>query len=131
MKEKELIKVGKYNSKFNEILGLDIKNFEIYRSKGLRSHMIKRNHFNCLKYIDYIPDIILKPDYIGVNPNEQGISIELIKKYADNVLIGIKLDTDGEYLYVSTMHEVQQSKISRRLYSGRVKEFSVDTEEEE
>ena len=67
MKEKELIKVGKYNSKFNEILGLDIKNFEIYRSKGLSSHMIKRNHFNCLKYIDYIPDIILKPDYIGVN----------------------------------------------------------------
>lgn len=131
MKEKELIKVGKYNSKFNEILGLDIKNFEIYRSKGLPSHMIKRNHFNCLKYIDYIPDIILMPDYIGVNPNEQGISIELIKKYADNVLIGIKLDTDGEYLYVSTMHEVQESKISRRLYSGRIKEFSVDNEEEE
>ncbi len=111
MKEKELIKVGKYNSKFNEILELDIKNFEIYRSKGLPSHMIKRKHFNCIKYIDYIPDIILKPDYIGVNPNEQGISIELIKKYADNVLIGIKLDTDGEYLYVSTMHEVQESKI--------------------
>ncbi len=131
MKEKELIKVGKYNSKFNEILGLDIKNSEIYRSKGLPSHMIKRHHLNCLKYIDYIPDIILKPDYIGVNPNEQGISVELIKKYADNVLIGIKLDTDGEYLYVSTMHEVQESKISRRLYSGRIKEFSVDTEEEE
>lgn len=131
MKEKELIKVGKYNSEFNKILGLDIKNFEIYCSKGLPSHMIKRNHFNCLKYIDYIPDIILKPDYIGVNPNEQGTSIELIKKYADNVLIGIKLDTDGEYLYVSTMHEVQESKISRRLYSGRIKKFSVDTEEEE
>lgn len=131
MKENELIKVEKYNSKFNEILGIDIKNFEIYRSKGLPSHMIKRHHFNCLKYIDYIPDIILKPDYIGVNPNEQGISIELIKKYADNVLIGIKLDTDEEYLYVSTMHEIQESKISRRLYSGRIKAFSVDSEEEE
>ena len=125
----ELLKVGKYNSKFNEILGINIKDLEIYRSKGLPSHMVKRKHFKCLKYIDYIPDIILEPDYIGVNPNESGVSMELIKRYADNVLIGIKLDTDGEYLYVSTMHDVQESKISRRLHSGRLKEFFVDNEE--
>lgn len=81
--------------------------------------------------IDYIPDIILKPDYIGVNPNEQGLSVELIKKYADNVLIGIKLDAEEEYLYVSTMHDVQEIKISRRLHSGRIKVFSVDDEERE
>ena len=125
----ELLKVGKYNSKFNEVLGINIKDLEIYRSKGLPSHMVKRKHFKCLKYIDYIPDIILEPDYIGVNPNESGVSMELIKRYADNVLIGIKLDTDGEYLYVSTMHDVQESKISRRLHSGRLKEFFVDNEE--
>ena len=44
------------------------------------------------------PDIITAPNYIGVNPHEQGVSIEFIKKYADNVMIGIKLDMDGEYL---------------------------------
>ena len=79
-----------------------------------------------LRYIDYIPDIILEPDYIGVNPNEQGLSIELIKRYADNVLIGVKLDAEKEYLYVSTMHDVQEAKITRRLHSGRIKAFSVD-----
>lgn len=124
--KEELFKVGEYNPKFNDILGIDIDNLEIYRSKGLRSHMVKRKHFNCLKYIDYIPDIILNPDYIGVNPNEQGTSIELVKRYADNVMIGIKLDTDGDYLYISTMHDVQESKIVRRLHSGRLKEFFVD-----
>ena len=86
---------------------------------------------NCVPQAKQEEQKIGKPDYIGINPNEPGISIELIKKYADNVLIGIKLDTDGEYLYVSTMHEVQESKISRRLYSGRIKEFSIDTEEKE
>ena len=125
MNEKEeLLKVGKYNPKFNEVLGIKIEELEIYRSKGLPSHMVKRKHFKCLKYIDYIPDIILEPDYIGINPNEQDTSIELVKKYADNVMIGIKLDTDGKYLYVSTMHDIQESKISRRLHSGRLKEFS-------
>lgn len=127
--KEELLKVGKYNPKFNDILGIDIKDFEIYRSKGLPSHMVKRKHYNCLKYIDYIPDIILEPDYIGMNPNEAGKSIELIKRYENNVLVGIKLDSDGEYLYVSTMHDVQESKIIRRLHSGRIKEFSIDKDE--
>ena len=44
-------------------------------------------------------------------------------------MIGIKLDTAGEYLYVSTMHDVQESKISRRLHSGRIKKFSVYNED--
>lgn len=127
--KEELLKVGKYNPKFNDILGIDIKDFEIYRSKGLPSHMVKRKHYNCLKYIDYIPDIILEPDYVGMNPNEAGKSIELIKRYENNVLVGIKLDSDGEYLYVSTMHDVQESKIIRRLHSGRIKEFSIDKDE--
>lgn len=128
--KEELLKVGKYNPRFNDILGIDIKDLEIYRSKGLPAHMLKRKHFKCLKYIDYIPDIILEPDYIGRNPNEADNSIELIKRYSDNVMIGIKLDTDGEYLYVSTMHDVQESKILRRLHSGRIKEFSLDNVEE-
>lgn len=128
MEEKiELLKVGKYNPKFNDILNIEMKELDIYRSKGLPAHMLKRKHYKCLKYIDYIPDIIEKPDYIGINPNEQGMSIELVKRYRDNVMIGIKLDTDGEYLYVSTVHNIQESKIPRRLHSGRLKEF-VDNE---
>lgn len=130
-KGNKLLKVGEYNSRFNDILGINIGNLEIYRSKGLRSHMVKRKHFKCLKYIEHIPDIILKPDYIGINPNEYGTSIELVKKYADNIMIGIKLDIDGEYLYVSTMHDIQESKIIRRLHSGRLKEFFVDKENEQ
>ena len=126
----ELLKVGRYNTKFNKILGLDIEDkIEIYRSKGLPAHMVKRKHFKCLKYIDYIPEIISAPDYIGINPNESGTSFELIKKYADNVLIGIKLNMDGKYLYVSTMHDIQESKIQRRLFSGRIKKLVIDKTE--
>lgn len=125
--EENIFKVGTYNKSFNKILGLDIDELDIYRSKGLPTHMLKSKHFKALKYIDYIPDIINNPDYIGINPNENGTeSIELIKRYKDNILIGIKLDKENEYLYVSTMHDIQESKISRRLYSGRIKEFCVD-----
>lgn len=122
-----LIKVGEYIEQFNYILGIDIECKDIFRSKGLPAHMVNRKHGNCLKYIDYILDIICNPDYIGINPNENGEdSIELIKRYKDNILIGIKLDKSNNYLYVSTMHDVQESKIQRRLHSGRIKEFIID-----
>lgn len=126
-----VLKVGKYNAKFNDILGLNIEEVDIYRSKGLPTHMVKSKHFRALKYIDYIPEIIEQPDYIGVNPNENGTeSVELIKRYKDNILVGIKLDEENGYLYVSTMHDIQEGKINRRLHSGRIKPFSVDTKDE-
>lgn len=125
--DESLIRVGEYTEAFNELLGIDIKVKEIYRSKGLPTHMVKSKHYNALQYIDYIPEIINNPDYIGINPNEkEGESIELIKRYKDNILVGIKLDKDENYLYVSTMHDVQESKIQRRLHSGRIKKFEVD-----
>lgn len=127
--KQDLLKMGTYNPAFNKILGIDIQEKEIYRSKGLPAHMIKRKHEKCLKYIDFIPDIIANPDYIGINPNESNAkSIELIKRYKDNVMIGIKVEPENKYLYVSTMHDIQESKIQRRLFSGRIKEFSVDSE---
>ena len=122
MDDKTLLKMGEYNPLFNQILGININVKDIYRSKGLTNHMIKHRHEKCLKYIDYIPDIIKNPDYIGINPNENGNdSIELIKCYKDNVMIGIKVDASGDYLYVSTMHDIQEQKIKRRLHSGRIK----------
>ena len=126
----KLLRVGKYNLVFNDILGINISDFDMYRSKGLPAHMLKRHHEKCLKYIDYIPDIIQNPDYIGVNPNETEVqSIELIKRYRDNILIGIKLDKANDYLYVSTMHDISESKIQMRLFSGRFKEFNIDKPE--
>lgn len=126
----QLIKVGEYLDKFNCILGISIEEKEIYRSKGLPTHIVKRKHYKVLKYIDYIPEIIATPDYIGINPNENGTqSIELVKRYKDNVLIGVKVDKENEILYVSTMYDIQESKIQRRLFSGRLKEVSVDKDE--
>ena len=121
MSNKMLI-MGEYKPMFNDVLGISIEPQIIFRSAGLLAHMIKRKHFKCLRYIDFIPDIIANPDYIGINPNEKdGESIEFIKRYGVNVLVGVKLDSKNNYLYVSTVHDIQESKLERRLYSGRIK----------
>ena len=127
-----LLVVGRYNPLFDEILDINMPYSDdtIYRSRGLPAHMLKSRHERCLRYIDYIPEIISHPDYIGVNPNETECSIELVKKYRENILIGIKLDKNEKYLYVSSMYDVPESKVQRRLHSGRLKVFSVDDDSE-
>ncbi|NMM61166.1 hypothetical protein HBE96_00295 [Clostridium sp. P21] len=122
----KLIEVGEFYQELNDVIGSKLPLKKIYMSKGLSSHMIKRKHFCALKHINDISDIIKKPDYIGINPNEDGDTVELIKVFDKNILVGIKLDIENDYLYVSTMHDIPQSKLDRRLYSGRIKEFFID-----
>lgn len=71
--------VGKYDSRFNEILNVNYESLDIYSSDGLPIHMKKRKHDNCLKYIENIPEIIIIQNLIiqimssplGVRPHEQ------------------------------------------------------------
>lgn len=126
MDEDKLIEVGEFYQELNDIIGSDLPLQKIYRSKGFPSHLIKRKHFNCLKHIDFIPDIIENPDYVGINPNEDGETIELIKVLDKNILVGIKLNIDENYLYVSTMHEIQEPKLQRRIHGGRIKKVNID-----
>ncbi len=124
-KVNNLIKVGTYNPNFNFILDININISDIYLSRGLKKHLIKRKHFNVLKYLPKIPEIIKNPDYIGINPNEKNESIELIKKYEKNILVGIKIDVANDILYISTIHDISKSKIKRRLHSGRLKKIDI------
>lgn len=132
MSKEDLTVVGYYNVDFNSILNieLNIDDLAVYMSNGLSSHMIKRKHFKALKYLNNISDILSFPDYIGINPNETECSIELVKKYDNNILVGIKLDKKENYLYVSTMFDIQDSKLNRRLFSGRLKTVNIDKNKE-
>lgn len=123
MDEDKLIIVGKMNEKLNIAAGTNLPNIEIYCSSGLSVHLVKRNHKNCLQYIDEIPKIINAPDYVGKNPKEPN-SIELVKKFSENILVAVKLDVKENYLYIASLYDISQSKIERRLYSGRLKEYN-------
>lgn len=122
MAKKKLFKVGEYKREFNEILNTNLPCGDIMQSVGLAIH-VKKRHPACMKYLDNISQIISSPDYIGTNPHEPN-SIELVKCFDNNIQIGIKLDTKNDYLYVSTLFDVRESKITSRRLSGRLKEFT-------
>ena len=112
----KLIKVASYNQKLNCLLGTEYESFSIYRSKGLLTHLINKRHFIAAKYIDYLPDIIRSPDYVGIHEG----NIEMVKCFKDNIFISIKLDTKGTKYYVATVFDVKQSKIDSYVRSGRL-----------
>lgn len=117
-----LIIVGNYNANFDFYLPYNIGSGIIYQSTGLINHIQKR-HPECVQYMNLIPNIITSPDYIGVNPNEKNISFELVKILSQNVQIGIKLDTNGNYLYVATLHTITEAKLQHGIRNGRLKKI--------
>ena len=89
---------------------------------GLLTHLLKRKHYVAAKYIDNIPEIIRKPDYIGTYNS----SIEFVKCYKDNIFISVKLDTKRNKYYVATAYEVKQGKIESYVKSGRLNKVGIN-----
>lgn len=115
----KLIKIGRLNPKIDKIVGKKISNIDIYRSKGLLTHLLKRNHYTAAKYLDYLPDILQSPDFAGY---VDGV-IELVKIFKDNIFISIKLDLSKDLYYIATMFDVNKSKMENYVKSGRWKKL--------
>lgn len=109
----------------------NIKNFkypgEVYAAPGIIKHI--------LKHKDKLSEAILKdlfgtmkiilsnPDYVGCDPKQVGISLELIKKIEGNILIALQFNITENYIYVASLYPVTESKIHNRLYSNRLVKF--------
>ncbi|WP_195854837.1 PBECR2 nuclease fold domain-containing protein [Aerococcus mictus] len=103
-------------------LGINVATRNVYMSKGLITHLKKRNHHNVLKYVDYVSSFIEDPDYIGNNPKVPN-SFECIKILDENILVAVKLDKKGDYFYIASMYEITDAKLHRNIKSGRLKKI--------
>ncbi len=117
--------VGKFQNDYNQKLNINLPILDIYQDLGLYKH-VKSNHPNCIQYLNKISDILISPDYIGQNPKVPN-SVELIKNFGDNLQIAIKLDSNNNYYYIATLHEISNVKINKRLNNGRLKKFQENT----
>lgn len=115
----KLIKVGRLNPQIDKLVGRTISNIEIFRSKGLLTHLLKRKHFTVTKYLDYLPDVLKTPDYVGY---VDGV-VELVKLFKDDIFVSVKLDSAKDLYYIATMFDVKKSKIESNLKSGRWKKL--------
>lgn len=119
-------KVGKIKETISENLKLSIPK-TVYASPGVINHIKKRHGKQFTKkfkdnIIDIVERIIKNPDYVGFEYDRRNTqAIDLVKKI-DNVivLLGLEIDIEDEYIYVATMYPLTESKLSSRIYSGRL-----------
>ena len=119
MPNDKLIKVGRLNSKIDKLVGKTISNIDIFRSKGLLTHLLKRKHYTAAKYLDYLPDVLQTPDYVGYI----GGVVELVKLFKEDIFVSVKLDSSRDLYYIATMFDVKKSKIEANVKSGRWKKL--------
>ena len=118
----KLYQVARFNTELNKILNTSYEAFIIYQSKGLLAHLLKRKHYVAAKYIDNIPEIIRRPDYIGIYNS----SIEFVKCYKDKIFISVKLDAKRNKYYVATAYEVKQGKLDSYVRTGRLNKVEIN-----
>ena len=98
----------------------------IYASPGVLKHIIKRHGRQFDKrtrtgIFEWMKKIIDDPDYIGIYKNDEGqTAIEFIKKAYTNLLLGVEVDEEKQYIYVTTMYPITDRKIENRIYSGKL-----------
>lgn len=106
-----------------------IKNFkypgEVYAAPGVIKHIRKKHkdEFNetiLNNLLGTMKNIINNPDYVGCDPKQEGISLELIKKIEGNILLALQFDIVENYIYVASLYPVTKAKIHNRIYSNRI-----------
>lgn len=85
-----------------------------------KKHMFKRHghEFSDFEAIyTQIPDIIQKPDFIGLHPD--GKSIQFVKSLDEKALVAVRLDEKGGN--VRTMYTLTDNKLRNYIDDGRMK----------
>lgn len=110
-----------------ELLGIKTELSKIEFSRhGLKRHIEKRQHYDVLKYLDDIDEIIDNPDYVGVNEKDNKIALEYVKCYNKNVLLVLKVNKTKDKFFIASMYSINDFKLNNRKFSGRLKK--VDKE---
>lgn len=97
-----------------------IKNKKIFMWSERLDHIEKHKNDFCDsetfdKYVEMIPEIINKPDVIGIRDKDS--SIQFIKEMDDNVLVAVRLNTKGN-LSFRTMYPITDSQKETYIRKG-------------
>ena len=73
-------KIGQVTDEVKEIFNIVLEASDIKVNKeGLRSHMLKRHHKDVIHHIEDLELILSNPDFVGVNPREKMLVLNMLK----------------------------------------------------
>ncbi|QUI24844.1 hypothetical protein HZI73_22200 [Vallitalea pronyensis] len=115
--------IGKLNEEIINLLNLTMDETDILIGKDKIKYTLKhkhkfRNDEEYKKCIEFTPDIIANPDYVGVHPN--GKSIEFIKTIDQTLVVAVRIKPKG-ILWVKTIFPITPDKLNVYKKSNTLK----------
>ena len=123
-------KIGELTQKVIDLLEIEDMNPRsiILTYDRIENHTLKhlqdfKDDEEFYRHISLLPEIIEKPDYVGLHPSNN--SIQYIKRYTDisgDILIGIRLRKIGVLFYRSS-YKITKKQFNDYLSAGTIKKF--------
>lgn len=98
----------------------------LFDKTGILHHMRKRHHKDAIPYLDFVEEIIERPDFVGKTEKNGLPALEFIRVYEDNVLVAVKLNEKKRKFYVASVYIITDSKVRNRVESGRIIKLDTD-----
>lgn len=118
----ERVVIGRIAVEVIEALGLAIEAGEpIYIGESNIAHMQTRHCDDYAKYGGDISEIVKRPDYVGMNPNDG--SIEYVKEYiveGEYVKVAVRVAQSGRY-YARSLYVLNPARVNNFIRKGTLK----------
>lgn len=96
------------------------------RIDHIKKHTYDNSKLSVEEMCELIPEIIDKPDYLGVKQKDS--SIQFIKRYKDNILVAVRIDRKGR-LSFRTMYTITESQLADYIRKGRAWKFETENQQ--
>jgi hypothetical protein len=119
--------VGIFTQKIIEQLNLNLPSgTPIFIGETNEAHIKSRHPYEYERYYERLPDILQKPDYIGINPKDG--SIQFIKEFcvdSEYIRVAVKI-THNTRCFVKTLHLLSTCNADRYIQNGTIKKLDID-----
>lgn len=96
------------------------------RIEHIRKHTYDNSRLSIEEMFEILPEIIDKPDYLGVK--QKDFSIQFIKRYKDNILVAVRIDGKGR-LSFRTMYTITESQLTDYIRKARAWKFENENQQ--
>ena len=116
-----MTKIREISQRLVDLLELDIEaGTPIYIGKSNAIHMSQKHNADYRAFRKHLPEILLKPDYVGINPNDE--PVEYVKIFENNgvfVKVAVRI-SHGNVCYARTIYSRDLAKLTPLVSSGHL-----------
>lgn len=122
-KRKKPQEIGTLPKSVGTVLGVKLLTRRVAVVQSTVNHIRKAHPEDFAKYWPRVREIAENPDYAGLH-GPTGKKFEIIKLLDRAVVIGLKIGTEREPLWISTLYHLEERKLRSRIRRKKIRDVN-------